>query len=87
LHATRLAQWNSRLRASRQLPGLSDEEAEGIVRGELGMKAKPAVVRELVKGAREVAISSKGNKEYLNARRLFDALKDLKAPMAQEMSA
>jgi DNA transposition AAA+ family ATPase len=83
LNAARLEQWNRRFRAGKELPGLSDDEAAEIIRGELG-PVKAAVVHSLIKGARAKAIALRTDKnpegvhEYISAGRLFDALRELK---------
>jgi Cdc6-like AAA superfamily ATPase len=75
-HALELEQWNSRFHAGRRLPGITEEEAAQIVRAELGAISQK-VIEKLISGSRAKALSSKGEHEYLSARRLFNAIHDL----------
>ena len=69
-----LAQWRSRVEQHRRcLPGLSDSEAGEIVRGELGTVSEK-VIETLITGSMEH--DSRKRKDYVSARRLFNALRD-----------
>ena len=76
-HALELEQWNSRFHAGKRLPGIGEDEAERIIRAELGARANAKVVATLVKGARARALASTGEHEYISARRLFNSLREL----------
>ncbi len=71
-----LTQWHSRIQQHRRcLPGLSQSEAREIIQGEVG--AVPAKVAEtLVAGSMEH--DTRKRKDYISARRLFNALRDFK---------
>lgn len=71
-----LAQWRSRIEQHRRcLPGLSQSEAREIIQGEIG--AVPAKVTEtLITGSMEHDLRKR--KDYISARRLFNALRDFK---------
>jgi hypothetical protein len=81
--ALQLEQWNSRFHAGKQLPGIADEEAAVIIRGELGAKANAAVIEALVKKSQATHLRSDSGATYVSARRLFEALADLKKPAAK----
>jgi hypothetical protein len=85
-NALQLEQWNSRFRAGKALPGIGEEEAEAIVRGELGAAASRPVMEKLLKGARVPHLRSGGKQSYVSARRLFEALADLKQGLAPDKS-
>lgn len=69
-----LAQWRSRVEQHRRcLPGLSDSEAREIVRGELGAIPEKAT-QILITDSTEH--DSRKRKDYISARRLFNALRD-----------
>ena len=71
-----LAQWRSRIEQHRRcLPGLSQSEVREIIQGELG--ALPAkLAKILVAGSMEH--DSRKRKDYISARRLFNAMRDFK---------
>lgn len=70
-----LAQWRSRLEQHRRcLPGLSESEARKIIQGEIGTVPEKAV-ETLVAGSMER--DTRKRKDYISARRLFNALRDL----------
>ncbi len=77
-NALQLEQWNSRFRAGKTLPGMSEEEAVEAVRGELGHGLRKDSMEELLKGATVPHLRSGGKQRYVSARRLFEALADLK---------
>ena len=86
-NALQLEQWNSRFRAGKMLPGMSREEGEQAIRGELGAKAPQAVVEKLLKGATVPHLRSGGKQSYVSARRLFEALADLQEGLAVQADA
>jgi DNA transposition AAA+ family ATPase len=69
-----LAQWRSRVQQHRRcLPGLSPSEAREIIQGEIG--AVPEKVRETLIGG-SMEHDTRKRKDYISARRLFNALRD-----------
>lgn len=66
--SSELEQWNSRLRITAELPGLTDSEAEQIVKEELGT-ASARQIAALLKDSRVPDIRKK--QDYISARRLF----------------
>lgn len=85
--ALQLEQWNSRFHAGKQLPGIAKDEAAVIIRGELGGKANAAVIDALVKKSQAAHLRSGNGETYVSARRLFEALADLKKPVAKGATA
>jgi DNA transposition AAA+ family ATPase len=78
-----LEQWRSRVeQKKRRLPGLSEDEAENIVRAELG--SLPALVlKDAVDGAtvtdeRAPVMPGRQRPTYVSARRLFNSIRDFK---------
>jgi DNA transposition AAA+ family ATPase len=80
--ALELEQWKSRIHAGRPLPGISLEEAEKIVRGELGADVKAKAVHELIEEAHAKDVYSLDEKKqparYISARSLFWSLQRIK---------
>jgi DNA transposition AAA+ family ATPase len=69
-----LAQWRSRVEQHRRcLPGLSQSEAREIIQGEVGTVPEK-VAETLVAGSMEH--DTRKRKNYISARRLFNALRD-----------
>lgn len=78
-NALQLEQWNSRFRAGKMLPGMSREEGEEVIRGELGEGARREIVDRLLKGATVPHLRSSGKKSYVSARRLFESIDGVKS--------
>jgi DNA transposition AAA+ family ATPase len=78
--AAELEQWNSRIAQSIELPGISNETAERIVREELGTLAdKSEKVHGLLEDCMVVDVySRKREKRYRSARKLFNSLEVIK---------
>lgn len=76
--ALELEQWKSRFHAGQALPGLSEEEAVLVVRSELGAHCPSEKMRKLIKKCRVSDLHHGGEYNYVSARRLFWALRDLK---------
>jgi DNA transposition AAA+ family ATPase len=78
--AISLEQWNSRIHRRVKLPGLSRDEAEEIVRAEMGTKIPRAFVDEAIKGALADHLRAKDvdSRKYVSIRRLMNALRDSK---------
>lgn len=79
-----LEQWNSRIVDKVRLPGVKDDEAEGIIRREIGelLKAGTAegarkTIRALIAGA-TVKDGFEKNRSYINVRTLTNALEQIK---------
>jgi DNA transposition AAA+ family ATPase len=71
-----LAQWRSRVEQHRRcLPGLSPSEAREIIQGEVGALLEK-VGETLTAGSMEH--DTRKRKDYISARRLFNALRDFK---------
>lgn len=71
-----LAQWRSRVEQHRRcLPGLSPSEAREIIQGEIG--TVPEKVTETLLGG-SLEHDTRKRKDYVSARRLFNALRDFK---------
>jgi DNA transposition AAA+ family ATPase len=71
-----LTQWRSRVEQHRRcLPGLSESEAREIIQGEVG-GVPPKVAETLIAGSMEHDLRKR--KDYISARRLFNALRDFK---------
>lgn len=88
-NALQLEQWNSRFIYGTPLPGLDEEEAAEIVANELG-DLKRATFEKLISKCRAKSLRSKGQFEYISARRLFEVIEPLKAKLAgrsKEVSA
>lgn len=69
-----LAQWRSRVEQHRRcLPGLSKSEAREIIEGEVGTVPEK-IVETFVAGSMER--DTRKRKDYISARRLFNALRD-----------
>jgi DNA transposition AAA+ family ATPase len=79
-NAISLEQWNSRIHRRVKLPGLSRDEAEEIVRAEMGAKIPRAFVEEAIKGALADHLRAKDadSRKYVSIRRLMNALRDSK---------
>ena len=80
-----LEQWNSRIVAKVRLPGLLKDEAQGIVRREIGHLLAPldkpksdAMIERLVKQA-TVKDRFENNRHYINVRTLTNALDQFKS--------
>lgn len=82
--AAELEQWNSRITGSIELPGISNETAERIVREELGALAdKPSKIAAMLDACMTVDIySRKREKKYRSARKLFGTLEQIKEQAA-----
>lgn len=78
--AAELEQWNSRIAQSIELPGISNETAEAIVREELGTMAdNSGKVGSLLEACMAVDIySRRREKKYRSARKLFNSLEVIK---------
>lgn len=76
-NALQMEQWNSRFHFRKRLPGLDEEEAQEIIRAELGAKASAAVVKKLTENSKSGDLRSGGKEQYVSARKLFYALADL----------
>ena len=79
-----LEQWNSRLVDKVRLPGVKEDEAEGIIMREIGeqLKGKTAeernkTIRLLIRSATVKDIFEK-NSPYINVRTLTNALEQMK---------
>ena len=71
-----LAQWRSRVEQHRRcLPGLSPSEAREIIQGEVGVVPEKAA-ENLIGDCMER--DTRKRKDYISARRLFNALRDFK---------
>ncbi len=70
-----LEQWNSRLRAAVELPGITDAEAEQIVREEIG-EVTAKQIAKLIGDSRVPDVRKKT--EYISARRLFFGITAIK---------
>jgi hypothetical protein len=71
-----LEQWRSRFHFKRHLPGISEDEAETIVRAELGDKANRKVIALAIEDSRVKSLSNPREK-YISARSLFNALAEV----------
>ncbi|ABF42389.1 hypothetical protein Acid345_3388 [Candidatus Koribacter versatilis Ellin345] len=76
--AARLEQWNSRLHFGKALPGISDDEADTIIRQELGEKVTSPIVRKLITESKALDVRRSGEHNYISARRLFWSIRDIK---------
>jgi DNA transposition AAA+ family ATPase len=83
--AAELEQWNSRIAQSIELPGISTETAERIVREELGGLAEnSSKVDSLLEACMAVDLySRRREKKYRSARKLFTSLEVIKERAAQ----
>lgn len=79
-----LEQWQSRFNRGVSLPGISEEEALGIIAGETQGRLHGEIARRLVKRCRATALTSDGKMEYISARRLFLSLAELKEAKASK---
>lgn len=70
-----LEQWNSRIRVAQELPGITDGEAQQIVRAELGNVSESKLLK-IVGDSRVPDIRRKN--EYISARRLFFGIAAIK---------
>lgn len=77
VNALEMEQWNSRLHFRKSLPGMDEDEAERCITGELGAGANKKVIETLLRRSRMDHLRSGGKQQYISARRLFDALRDL----------
>lgn len=78
-HAAELEQWNSRISQAIELPGISNEAAERILRDELGQLVRDEKVKGLLDSCMVVDIYAKrGRKTYLSARKLFNSIEVIK---------
>jgi DNA transposition AAA+ family ATPase len=78
-----MEQWSSRLRQGKELPGISEDEAAKIIRGELGDKAN---VDWVMKGAYATDLRKGREVKYISARTLFwsiQAIQERKAKSAE----
>lgn len=85
-----LEQWNSRIIAKVRLPGLERDEAEGIIRRELGERialldagVAKVLIGELVKQSTTKDAFEKG-RSYINVRTLTNALDQVRLQMQKE---
>ena len=86
LNAMQLEQWNSRFHFGEALPGISDNEAEDILRAELGDHASKGAIEKLVRSARAKDLRNSGAHEYISARRLFWSIRDLKEKLQPQLA-
>jgi hypothetical protein len=88
-----LEQWNSRIVAKVQLPGLGREEASAIVQREIGSLLSRRSPVEAQKLAAKLIASAtvpdafNGNRNYINIRTLTNALDQIKAGAEKQESA
>jgi DNA transposition AAA+ family ATPase len=76
IRGVQLEQWRSRFHFKRHLPGISDEEAETIVRAELGEKASRKVIAAALEDSRVKSFANP-RERYISARSLFNALAEV----------
>jgi type II secretory pathway predicted ATPase ExeA len=81
-----LEQWRSRLHAGKALPGISDEEAEQIIRGELGNQPQKKIAA-LIESAKVADPVQGRDFNYISARKLFWGVRDIKAALAEKEGA
>ena len=75
-----LEQWRSRVEQHRySLPGMSEEEAREILRGELGALPE-RTIKILIEGS--TVDDTRKRSKYISARRLFNAVRDLREKRA-----
>lgn len=79
-----LEQWRSRIHAGKALPGISDEEAEKIVEGEIGKGYPRSKVKRLIDHSRVEDPRQGKDYRYISARKLFWVLRDLKLAAARQ---
>jgi type II secretory pathway predicted ATPase ExeA len=90
--AAEMEQWNSRMTASIELPGIGMECARQIVQEELGgviELASPEAakrVEKLLRSSFADDIYSREKKTYLSARRLFRSIEQIKESAAKQLS-
>lgn len=84
--AVGMEQWRSRMYAGKPLPGLSVDEAEVIVRGELGSGYSAAKVKALIEGSHEKDFRRLGADKlplrYISARLLFNSIRRIQEKQA-----
>lgn len=78
-----LEQWRSRLHAGKELPGISDEEGRRIIGEELGQQSERKVAA-LLASARVPDPRQGKEYEYVSARKLFWALRDIRAAIEKK---
>ncbi len=83
--AIQLEQWKSRFYAGQPLPGVNEEEAASIIRGELGSDYPLSKVSKLIKKCRVADLRKGTEHSYVSARRLFWALRDLKVSSSSRL--
>lgn len=72
-----MAQWRSRIRKGEGLPGLSLEEAQGIVKSELP-KISASSMADMIAKCYEVDYYHREKRKYISARYLFWAIDEVK---------
>lgn len=84
-----MEQWRSRIHAGEALPGLSMDEAEGIIRSELGSRFPAKALHQLIEDAQVVDTRKRVEKnqppaKYISARSLFLAVDGIKEAMSSK---
>jgi len=77
--ALELEQWRSRFHAGQSLPGISEQEAAGIVQSELGGQLTLQNIRKLIAKSQITDLRHGGKHSYVSARRLFWVIRELQA--------
>lgn len=77
-----MEQWASRLRKGTELPGVSESEAEEILRAELG-DVKPDKVKALIKHCYATDLRKGREAKYISARLLFFAIQGIQERQAR----
>jgi DNA transposition AAA+ family ATPase len=80
LNAIKLEQWHSRTHMRERLPGLNANEAEEVVRKEMGARVSQKFIDTAIQGALVDHLRSKDekSKQYISIRRLVKSLRALK---------
>lgn len=85
-HRADMEQWDSRLVANVELPGVTEKEALDIIARELPSTASSAATK-MVRDCYTDALGSEGKRHYISARRLFRLVEGLKARAHHSVTA